>query len=63
MTRGRAAVWVEEVLRTEAEIGSLPMETWEEFVEAFSERFLPVDEESSTVIELKGESYFQGNWC
>ena len=61
MKSGRAARFVDRQMRGFHSIGSLPYESWDEFVTEFVSDFCPKNEVQTSRTELETSSYFQGS--
>ena len=59
MRTGRAALFVNHILRTEAQTGTSRYPTWKEFCQAFQEEFFPKNERQRALTRLETSSYHQ----
>ena len=59
MKTGRAALFVDRVLRIESRTGTSRYSTWKEFRQAFQEEFFPKNERQRALTRLETNSYHQ----
>jgi hypothetical protein len=61
MKGDRAALFVDQELRTYCESGGLHFESWQAFMAVFVEKFCPRNKVQTARIELETPSYYQGS--
>jgi hypothetical protein len=59
---GRAASFVERILRQELRSGKICFASWREFTEEFVATFCPENEVTMVLMRLKSDRYFQDKW-
>ena len=61
MKSGQAALFVDRMLRFEAQVRSLRYSMWSELKSTFIAEFCPKNEDQMALVKLETPSYFQGH--